>query len=98
MVPITRRKSIIKPDLIDMRRVPYCDGTFRNLPNRIFHASPQGDALRRGLPHIKSRAQIQNTERGEEHRLGRADRPDLQCGGRSAPITMKSEFKIFTPS
>jgi len=38
--------------------------------------------VHRRLPHIKGRAEIQNTERGEKHRLGHADRPALQHGGR----------------
>ncbi len=45
-------------------------------------ARPSRRPVHRRLPHIKGRAEIQNTERGEKHRLGHADRPALQHGGR----------------
>jgi hypothetical protein len=58
---------------------------------------PSGRALRSGLQHIKSRAEVQNPESGEKHRLGHADAPALQQGGRERPQIHESRVQIFTP-
>jgi hypothetical protein len=58
-----------------VRHAGWCfkSGHFRYSDSSRPGTSPSGRALRCGLPHIKSRSEVQNTESGEEHRLGHPD-------------------------